>query len=427
MNDEPRKLSRRDLLLGLEALILPSLVSACFKVEVDTNSSTQPVMLYGNSEKPLNDDDLDSLKMIFVDQMIQGERKLDPNTTYTTIFCRSSLYNKFPNYTDGESYEHFIARQFEVINEKSKKIGLNIVLREVVIVNDDIMTTRSLDSSYLDDNIPGSDGIYHDNPDYNPNLSSYSYVDNNGKIVDMGWIHEAVWHATLRGNDSYALEYNNGHDQRFHPIPSDFKSLQDTENPWTHYLMLRDRQDITNKCISVIGYPPFDDIGFGEHAELMLKRRLENGTLHDFKDSTLDLAGWRADLPNHASLAFTDSEGNSLGDTNIKIYRTERTGDPTKVLELYSQSLNPTPIYCGSNKLIKLNQMFNITNGVVPMCEGTLLIDINGQYFRWMDIRDFQIPKWKGKENPTLNLKVISQSNSKNIPPESFDHRIIYD
>ncbi len=146
---------------------------------------------------------------------------------------------------------------------------------------------------------------------------------------------------------------------------------------------------------------------------------------HDFPTTLKDYTGWNPEFPESVSMVLKSGE-KVIPSDQAKIYKSQRVTEGIKTIP-------DTPIYVGGlsnidpSILFTLNQVpdyWNPTEGTIARDEGTLLLTVRDgsgkTYFRWLDIRDFNVVKWLGQNS--MEMQVATAGDD----PYKFDWKIKY-
>lgn len=439
MSDESKEsrvqLSRRTFLKLSALTAAAGLVSGC-SPRLETIADSGQVTVYGK-DSPISQEGLGELMGTFKDQAKNGERVQEPDKVYLTTFIDQNLYGKYQQLY-GETYENFLTRQMREYNQmlrNARPVGVKqVVLRESIVVQPGVATPMSYLPGYLENSVSGSDGTWGE-------METMAAWGRPGEAFDrVHWKHE-VWHWLFRGPDGYALTYNPVYESEL-PLP-----LTDLSPAWRNYGSY-DRTDIAGSGditqsarTSEIWRGPIDrqagvNSKIGTWAALMLDRRIKLGTVHDWKDSYEDYGGWwRSDLPQQVSLSFVGLDGRPIQVSGLEFYPTmvapeQSVLDRTLASKDYPKILSPEVILRTDSTNVNMADMLKPgSDGLISINGATLLVRITDEnkdrYFRWLDVRDFQIAYWLGyEEHATLELKAGRVKDT--ISPADFPWKIKY-
>ena len=353
--------------------------------------------VYGK-DTPLNPDEFNSLLLQLQKEVDRGERKMDPDTLYLSLIVPQDAINNFPT-SMGESYYSFVRRHVARFNEmlQSAPVPSYKALKVRDFFNVQNYQDGSLDSG------PGFDGAYLETVGHDPSMLRIQDWDEADRISFV-WLHEAVFHSALELGDHHFLNYYPTFELS---VPS---FLLNVPEVWREY-RASGRPDISS-----------DDLAASKPnlmilTSLLLERRVKNGLSHDQKDSSLDMLGWRPVLPSKVTFRFIDINGEMVMPKQIQIYRTKPHEGGAQNVEIF----NPEPIYTGSGEGVESSSLLPVgENGVIDSREAILFFVIEGdagKFFRWEDVRSFQIAALKGYENHvTFAMNAVSLLNDPRTP-----------
>ena len=221
-------------------------------------------------------------------------------------------------------------------------------------------------------------------------------------------------HWVLHLNDQYLLDYKP--DEENLPTP-----LRDIPQVWRSY-NLGNRNDELGRCL-MYSVDPW----IGKYSAEQLARRVKEGWVHDFERIMRDLKGWPGEVPSATYLDF----GSRFKGAKVEVYRTHPTGK--------NKALGEEPIFQGE---VDQEGKVNIGNpfkdwaphpnegpwmkGYIQSPCGVLFIKVitpEGKvYFRWEDIRAFNLAYWRGYKEVVMKMNLASAETD----PLSFDWTIEY-
>lgn len=430
-NQNSSRLSRRKLLqlsggaaAGLAlGVVKPDLGSKPREARASVTSETiDGVETFGHNQ-PLDQSQHDALVAEKNAQF--GNRTLNNNTYYMTAYVTESQYERFAA-DNGESPQWFHTRHINALRDMLRGAnptittlnpvtGLKdggIILRRLVVIKEGVRYPSSFFSTYLSKGWKDSDGTFI--------VPSNRLVINDGRYVaaeqpnynrfmntDYGYIHE-LGHDVLHLNDQYALSV-------LRSDHVDQALLNILPYPWQEYLPGH-RSDIARDDTMANMGPRV-----GEYTAWQLKRRIYP---HDFAyTKATDLTGWPYELPGLVKFELRRTNNELISPSSIIFYRTQ----PTEVQNTwYEKRLPAVAVYQSASNVVKPTDLFERTSsGVIKDESATLLMIIrdattNGNFFRWIDIRDFHLCLWQKKT--VMRMYVASASDS----PTSFPYKIDY-
>lgn len=363
---------------------------------------------YGD-EKPLTKEQLPEL----YEKLNSVEQEMRDDTYYGTIFVAKSTYANFRNIMKGESFQAFLKRHENVFNqmvhEQPYPDTNKLSIRRLVVI-DKVFGTNVL-NTYLSEFIKDSDGGWDFNSRYVP-ATSYDYYDKDSRI-DYGLLQE-LGHSVLHLPDHYVLDFKTD-DQ----LPQG--ELEDSLPVQFREYRTSLRKDLGGDLMSNPGAKYI-----GLHTNLQLLRRIERKDVHNNKKNIPETS-WS--FPYEIPQTITFSFGKEHTDAYVKIFRTDFV-DPNdrrkKTLKLVDTYLSTEDgeLILTKDKLFRLPQ--NDYN-LLYAHEATLLFKITGldgeHSYRWLDIRDFNIPYWQGhRDHVTMSFNLASEKDE----PNSFDWTIKY-
>jgi hypothetical protein len=397
---------------------------------LNKNFQNTGIDVYGLTT-PYNQDQLTAL----INNLNQIHPNLRNDTYYGTIFVTLDVYNQFLNTTQ-ENIVNFLARNSTKLSTILKTANPPVLggyfTRRLIIVNDpNINYPASYHFGYQTYNLRDSDGTWFFNTIYNP-ADSY-YYDATEKI-DYGLLHE-FGHNILHLNDQYDLDVAQT------DIPSTLLSLLPVT--WQQYFN-RFKHGISDEdLMSTVGHK------IQEFTARQLSRR---ANIHDFTRVMSDYLGWNPEFPNIVKFRFSQN-GNPVNPAEVQIYSANgninsvvnslnQTKSTRFHVPLYSKGrtlksemvttniISGTPIrtyslITGNDLTLNPSELFQInSDNVIANNAGTLLLiikdNIGKQFFRWLDVREFNLAKWTNTNILTLDLPINE------ITPDSFNWIINY-
>lgn len=344
------------------------------------------------------------------------EREMRDNTYYGSISVGKATYESFRNIMDGgESVQAFIKRHEAVFNqmvhEQPYPDTNKLSIRRLIVLDDGV----EIPHFSLNEFIKDSDGGWNLGSKYVP--TEADYYDKNLRI-DYGLLHE-LGHAVFHLPDQYSLDFIKHNDTDTNPL------LVNMPSKWTKYGAY-DRIDI-GKNLMGAQLQRKEDRRIGLHSNLQLLRRAPSNEVHINKRYVTE-ALWK--FPYELPQTVTFSFGKEYENATVQVFRTVSAVVPTdkqkKALELVETYVNPVDGELTLSKE-KLFQPPQNEYNLIESENATLFIVITGLdgelSFRWMDIRDFNIPYWQGhRDHVTMNFSLASEKDD----PNTFDWTIKY-
>lgn len=352
------------------------------------------------AEKPLSREEARSL----IDQLNSKQTEVRPDTYYGSFFITKSVLAEFVKDNQGESYQSFLARHEQTLN---KMLGRDdyptkIKFRRLVILADD----TSIGQQEFVADVKDSDGGWTFYTPYKPSASSY--YDTQEKI-DYGLLHE-IGHSTLHLPDGYSVDFDN--------INS--AAVQDLTKEWQSYHGSW-RPDIGLDLMSA------EKHSIKTHTQLQLNRRLPND-VHNRANQKEAAWAFPSEVPAVVNFDF----GTGLAGSRVEIYRSYEV-DPDKRESHFTRkkdlrSLGIIEISQNGKVSLEKDQLFPTTPEQMIEAESAVLLFKFGhgqgkKYFRWMDVRDFNIAYWLGKRDE-VTMKINGATAADN--PETFAWQIVY-
>lgn len=354
---------------------------------------------------------------VLIDSINKENIRLKENTYYGTFFISEKALKEFNANLGGESFQSFLRRHTNVLDALLKAanppISGGFKVNRLVVLRDGTQPPSLYELSnnnWAAKGMRDSDGYWNFSSFYQPKHTSYYDAQQN---IDYGLIHE--WgHTILNLADHYALDVE--------PQPSQFLDKESVGIPveWRRY-MSRERNDLGSPLM--IGGREID-----RYSALQLKRREAGGFTHDQnRNYVFDRASWPIEFPESVDLKFFTDEGKPIEVAKIEIRQTQAKN---KKGEIYNERINPTAHYIGPSNNLDPKTVFDCHGKhYIPHGSGTVHILIEDrfgiQYFRWMDVRDFNIPYWQGKKDKaTLKLKAVRTHDERQPNPKNFDWKI---
>ncbi len=362
-------------------------------------------------DKPLSQTDL--LKLY--KQLNSKEQEMRNDTYYGTIFIAKKIIDEFQITNGGETFQEFLKRHEKAFNQMVQEQPYpdtnKLQLRRLIVVEDAVEPPYCYT---LNNEIKDSDGgwSFVENL-YFPKKAPY-YDKNVG--IDYGLEHEFA-HAFLHLPDQYSLDFGS----------SDWLPESITENvpaQWKKYSASSRNdigQDLMNNANQRIGI----------YTNLQILRRVLQEEVHNNK-KTVPEVWWNFpyEIPEKTTFAFGKDYSRAAVDIfqSVEVDEDKRPSEYNrkKKLELIGNYTNSED----GNLTLTKDKLFltpNNPDNLIKAENSTLFLLVTTtdgkQYFRWMDIRDFNIPFWLGyQEQINMNFKLASGKDD----PKTFDWRIKY-
>lgn len=128
-------------------------------------------------------------------------------------------------------------------------------------------------------------------------------------------------------------------------------------------------------------------------------------------------------------IIIQDDLGGNIDISTVQFYRTK--GQKGKDKGIYDKVLVDEPVLQTGLEEFEVAKIFNIQKGLINNLEATFFVvatDKNGkQYIRWMDIRDFGIPYWRGfTEKVKMTMRFVAKDRLSVVDPGNLDYTIQY-
>lgn len=395
-----------------------------FEAKIIDNLTT-----YG-SEKPFSHTELERL----ITQLNSEKAKVDPQIYYGTLYISESGYKQFPGFTeDGESLQTFLKRQELILNkmlEESDRVnGIEtktaFALRRLIVVADNVsqdgrpfLPWVGDDGTVHDDILADTDGFWGFNVDletlpdgtmkkkiiYNPNESAYYSPSSK---VDRGLIHE--WgHQMLHLPDHYALNMK----------PTDVwpEELEAIPAEWREYHADIRPDTSPNDLMASVGG------SIDTYTALQLRRRVDAGTVHD-RLETWDEGQWKFpnEMPEQVTFDFDVPFGNASIDLYRSVYLNRETGEYANPLHNTQKGIEKIsfPQTLASDGTITFDPQTILGEKIGDNLyaeDCSFFLRVRGSdsrdYFRWIDVRDLNIPRWQGiSENVRMGMSLAAVGN----------------
>ncbi len=340
------------------------------------------------ADEPLNEE---QLKLLTEKLNSLGNEKRD-DTYYGTVFVTEETYKRFIFDDFQESFQSYLRRHEALFNQMliENPIALaegGFKLRRLIVINNNVPESDFF-RDYYNNRITDCDDQYLIK-NYQP--SKADYYDPSIRI-DLGLLHE--WgHYFLHLNDFYSLDF-------FSPvnIPPPLREIPLWQKYYGSYRDGIDndggvsRKDLADNTLMAGGGGRI----LGLYNSLQLANRGKAGRVHNLRETLKDIWLWPADLPEQVVLRFYNVYGLPLIVRNITVYETE-----ADLANPNTRVWHSGPVYNFPGEIIRPVDIFPVENGAIKKGSEIIFLDIDtdrGKYFRWMDIRDFNIAKWMGKE-----------------------------
>lgn len=367
---------------------------------------------YGD-ERSLTQEQLPKL----YDKLNSAEQEMRNDTYYGTIFVSQTVYEGFRNTIKEDNFQKFLKKQEETFNSivhlQPYPDTNKLSLRRLIVVEDIVETPHPYFLNYEKELIKDSDGAYRFQGSYLPHdsLKTPAYYDKDTG-VDWGLLHE-FGHSFFHIPDEYSLDFDIRNSSAVNP-------LEKIPLAWRSYFASY-RSDIGK---NLMGSPSSNRIGL--YSNLQLLRRIEANDVHNNKKNPPEAT---MKFPYEIPQTVTFSFGKEYLNATVQIFRTVSTDPPNK----QKKTLEPADTYMrlknGELTLAKekLFQPPQNENNLLESENATLLFQISklgGELsYRWMDIRDFNIPYWQGyRDHVTMSFNLASEKDD----PNTFDWTIKY-
>lgn len=369
------------------------------------------------AKEPLNQNQLATLikRLNAKYQKEGGDKTLRPDGYYVTFFMPTSVYKNFPSGEWGDDVQTFLVNNVTGLDSLLKNgdppIDGGMILRRLIVVEDDADCPVSHHLGYLTDGLRDSDGVWRI---CDPRRAYYW----DGKC-DREVIHE-LGHSVLHFPDHYSLDFYVGF---IGDLPS---VLRIFPRDWQRYITNK-RNDFGDDLMRA-GYPALNS-----HELLQLHRRIQGGWTHDFRRKLQDYLVFPDEMP--ANIVFSFGEG--YQNAKVEIYRTETINWQKRLKRLSNLPIEVYQTNKEGKAAIKKPFMKSkdytsgspegklMVNGIAET-EAVLFLKVTtsgGEPFgRWLDIGDFNIPKWQGYDRVTMAMNLFSPETD----PATFDWTIKY-
>ncbi|OGE31861.1 hypothetical protein A2631_01915 [Candidatus Daviesbacteria bacterium RIFCSPHIGHO2_01_FULL_44_29] len=370
----------------------------------EVNLKTNQIEVVG-LDKPLSEQGL----LTYIKTVNEKPAEMLENMVYGSIFVSKKAYEDFSKNL-GETFELFIQRHSTAMNHLLKQANpptTDFTMRRIVILEDKVAPPYSGHQNWAQKGMKDSDGAWFFGEAYNPRSTAYFRKEDS---IDLGLLHE--WgHTILHLNDQYKLDYNNADSTSIDRIVTQLPAS------WRKYIGSY-RNDMLDLMASTSPQ-------FNRFTALQLERRRKRGS-HDVLPNIVDENGWQHELPQQVGLKLLH-EGREIKVKNLSVYVTQaRTIGPAR-----QKNIPEKAIFENDSAFLYPQSFFIRREYGVYSDEATVLMLIrdehNQRYFRWMDIRDFNIPFWQGLDKLQATLNVVSQDATEPPNPANFDWTIQYE
>lgn len=350
---------------------------------------------YGQ-EQPLTGEELSAL----VRFLNTNPPALEEDTYYATFLASETAFQTFAQ-DEGESLQAYLVRHVAWMDRALKAanppVEGGLVARRFIILTDGVFESdgdvRGID--YAAHGLLDSDGAWSFIDTYCHKSCSRYNLGITGMILlgvpldlSTALLHEWA-HSVFHLPDHYGLDYHLQYDH--------YGVLVGIPEEWQSY-SAGGRLDISRGGF-VMGGGGFT---LRHYSALQLERRRTLRITHNLQAVGIELAGFVGEVPQDVSWDF----GPSFAGAQVLVYQTE-WADQGGFL-LYGKVLSPNSVFDGYLDEFGRVDVGNLFAGyeiTVPHAEGVLFIKvINGgeTWFRWMDIRDFNLAYWHGFTNSVL-------------------------
>lgn len=370
------------------------------------------LVTYGYDE-PLAGEDLERLiEYLNADPLVMEE-----DAYYATFLASENAYHTFAQ-DEGESLQGYLVRHVAWMDRALKManppVEGGLVARRFIILADGVFEddwdVRGID--YGAHGLLDSDGSWSFIEAYCPKSCGFYNTD---LELDTGLLHEWI-HAIFHLPDHYGLNYHPQHDQS--------GVLTGIPEEWQTYLA-GGRPDISHGDFAMGG----GGFTLRHYSALQLRDRHDRGITHDNDRARREL-GFLIRVPRESILDF----GSDFAQAKILIYQTQRCPpEHPGSSSGYCKNVGPVPILDGllnEDGRITIGNLFAGYKTIVPHAEGVLfikVIDGNEVWFRWMDIRDFNLAYWHGFTNSVrMRMNLASAADDPNQFSWEIKYREVY-
>ncbi|GMR19339.1 MAG: hypothetical protein BMS9Abin34_474 [Patescibacteria group bacterium] len=391
---------------GLLPIDFPT--EAVFAYQEPSSQVVDGLLTYGQERSLTGEEFTDLIKFLNADPLA-----VDEDTYYATFLASETALQTFAQ-DEGESLQAYLVRHVAWMSREFKEadppIEGGLAVRRLIVLADGVFKsdwdTRGFD--YAAHGLLDSDGAWSFIETYEPENSAYY---NRDFVIDFGLLHEWT-HSILHLPDHYALDYHASHDI--------YNVLEGIPEAWQYYWAGL-RPGISRNGFAGGG----SGFTLRRYSALQLQDRRDRGIAHDIDRIRFEM-GFLAQVPQVSVLDF----GPDFAQAQVLIYQsqdcppehTDRAASSCKILAA-------DPVSDGlldDRGRIAIGNLFAEYEIRVPIKEGVLFVKvINGEetWFRWMDIRDFNLAYWQGYQGKAvMRLNLASEWD---IPSE-FDWVIEY-
>jgi len=471
-----KKISRRDMLKGIAALAAGAMLSACEPdslstspevaptptstprkdIPVPTSKEIKATILPPSPtvtpaptstetkvpEEKFETKTVDGIETIgFINPMTRGQvekyvakenavpKEMKEGVYYMTFFANESTVKNFPLENDQESLQFFVKRNIDFLNGMFGKASLpgGVVVRRLVIVKDgEYKHDEVYESCYSQGGINDSDGVWDFCGEYKPK-EWYGSTDHYKKErVDRGLLHE-IGHRVLHLPDHYILDFLNFSVKEKQDLET-FSVIADLPKPWWDYNS-GIRNDINGGMMRMnYGFSLIDKGRFNIHEIAQLRRRILKGKTHH-PDTYRGCINFPGEVPKTVNLSL----GSEMSGAEISVYGVASENKPKHIdnVTLAKGEVNSAGEFVLGNPF-KDSIVTNKESpdfGLIDPDNGVLMLLLKARtskgelFFRWMDIRDFNLAYWRGYEDKvTMTMNLASGKDD----PAKFDWTIKY-
>lgn len=392
------------------------------KKKIENSEIIDHVETFGHREG-LTQRQLDSL----ITDLNSVQREMKEDTHYVTLFISEENYKQFPDDNDKESFNAFIKRHDEswtaMLNDAQPRIRGGLKTRRIIVVKNKVQTPASHHYGYLENGIQDSDGTWNvsrGNTIYKPKEAGY--YDRNLRL-DRGLLHE-IGHSTFDLPDIYSIDFDYRGSE-----PLD--AFRDVPKNWQSYTTSRHRTDSPDTIMNCCSL-------FSNYESKMLHRRKRSGHCHN-KKKNLPEQSWS--FPREIPQTTIFNFGKTFKDSTIELYRScakdkkdlfnmshEKT---LEMLPLENRKINSEgEINIGNPFRTATNLKKSFLSGQILCQESVLFIKVikpnNEIAFRWLDVRDFNLPVWERNMDETVVVMMKMKLAATQDTQEEFDAKVNY-
>ncbi len=344
---------------------------------------------------------------------------MEEDAYYATFLASETAFQTFAQ-DEGESLQAYLVRHVAWMDRALKMANPpaegGLVARRFIILADGVFKfpwdVRSRRIDYVAHGLLDSDGSWSFVDIYCPKSCGFYNTD---LELDTALLHEWI-HAIFHLPDHYAFDLHASTD--IHTL------LEGSTELWQSFWSGR-RPDISHGDFAMGG----GGFMLRHYSALQLLDRRNRGNTHDNDRNRYEM-GFLAQVPQVSVLDF----GPESAGAGVLIYQTQACPPESPNRKASScKILVPDPVLDGrldERGRIVVGNLFARYEVKVPVKEGVLFIKVtNGDetWFRWMDIRDFNLAYWHGFTNSVLmRMDLASAADDPNQFSWEIKYREVY-